>query len=250
MLSSHTGLQTWRLGQLLHTHWGHPANAWGPVWGSGARTVPAAEVWVATEIFPSGQGCGLEACLPHSDLWLQGCPGFPRIEYSSMQQLQPKGLPFWQAALFGFCSLTVTRFLIVGVGRHGCSQKKCPSFPECYIFLWVLWSCFHSHLHSINIYWSINKKVARKPLTTPLPHLILSPGLWLRGQKHLLTMRENWVRSLGREDSLEKEMATHCNTLAWKIPWLEEPRRLQSIGSQRVGHDWATLLYFLLYCTL
>ena len=52
-----------------------------------------------------------------------------------------------------------------------------------------------------------------------------------------------WVRSLGQEDPLEKEMATHSSILAWKIPWTEEPGRLQSMGSQRVGHDWATLLY-------
>ena len=55
--------------------------------------------------------------------------------------------------------------------------------------------------------------------------------------KHLPTMREIWVRSLDREDPLEKEMATHSSTLAWKIPWMVEPGRLQSIGSQRVGHD-------------
>ena len=55
--------------------------------------------------------------------------------------------------------------------------------------------------------------------------------------KHLPTMWENRVRSLGWEDLLEKEMATHSSTLAWKIPWAEEPDRLQSMGSQRVGHD-------------
>ena len=53
--------------------------------------------------------------------------------------------------------------------------------------------------------------------------------------KHLPTMRETWVRSLGREDPLEKEMATHSSTLAWKIPWMEEPSGLQSMGSQIVG---------------
>jgi len=47
----------------------------------------------------------------------------------------------------------------------------------------------------------------------------------------------NPVRSLGQEDPLEKEMATHSSTLAWKITWTEEPGRLQSMGSQRVGHD-------------
>ena len=55
--------------------------------------------------------------------------------------------------------------------------------------------------------------------------------------KRLSTMRETWVRSLGQEDPLEKEMAIHSNAIAWKIPWTEEPDRLQSMGSQRVGHD-------------
>ena len=58
--------------------------------------------------------------------------------------------------------------------------------------------------------------------------------------KHLSAMWETWVRSLGRESPLEKEMATHSSTLTWKIPWMEEPGRLQSKGSQRVGHDRAT----------
>ena len=55
--------------------------------------------------------------------------------------------------------------------------------------------------------------------------------------KHLPTMPETWVQSLGQEDLLEKEMATHSSILAWKIPWTEKPGSLQSMGSQRVGHD-------------
>ena len=55
--------------------------------------------------------------------------------------------------------------------------------------------------------------------------------------KRLPAMQETQVRSLGREDPLEKEMATHSSTLAWRIPWTEEPGRLQSTGPQRVGHD-------------
>ena len=55
--------------------------------------------------------------------------------------------------------------------------------------------------------------------------------------KRLSTMWETWVRSLGWEDPLEKEMAIHSRTIAWKIPWTEEPGRLQSKGSQRVGPD-------------
>ena len=55
--------------------------------------------------------------------------------------------------------------------------------------------------------------------------------------KCLAAMLETQVQSLGLEDPLEKEMATHSSTLAWKIPWTEEPGRLQSMGSQRVRHD-------------
>ena len=55
--------------------------------------------------------------------------------------------------------------------------------------------------------------------------------------KNLPRMQETWVRSLSWEDSLEKGMTTHSNILAWRIPWIEEPGRLQSMGSQRVEHD-------------
>ena len=64
--------------------------------------------------------------------------------------------------------------------------------------------------------------------------------------KRLPAMRETRVRFLGWEDPLEKEMGIHSSALAWKIPWTEEPDRLQSMGSQRVGHDWATSLSFFL----
>ena len=55
--------------------------------------------------------------------------------------------------------------------------------------------------------------------------------------KRLPALVETWVQSLGWQDPLEKEIATHSSTLAWKIPWTEEPDRLQSMGSQKVGHD-------------
>jgi len=60
--------------------------------------------------------------------------------------------------------------------------------------------------------------------------------------KHLPAMREAWIWSLGHKDPLEKEMATHSSTRAWKIPWMEEPGRLQSMGSQKVRCNWATSL--------
>ena len=62
--------------------------------------------------------------------------------------------------------------------------------------------------------------------------------------KHLPAMWETQVRSLGQEDPLEKDMATHSSILAWKIPQMEKPGRLQSVGSQRVGHNWVTSLSF------
>ena len=54
---------------------------------------------------------------------------------------------------------------------------------------------------------------------------------------NLPAMQETWIQSLGQEDPLEKGMATHSSILAWEIPWTEEPGGLQSMGSQRVGHD-------------
>ena len=56
--------------------------------------------------------------------------------------------------------------------------------------------------------------------------------------KNLPAMHDTWVWSLGQEDPLEKEMASHSNILAWEIPWTEEPGKLQSMESQRVGHNW------------
>ena len=87
----------------------------------------------------------------------------------------------------------------------------------------------------------------------PFPYAYLAIGysllmasLVVQSVKHLPAMWETRVWFLGQEDPLEKEMAIHSSTLAWKIPWTEEPDRLQSMGSQRVGHDWATSLSFFL----
>ena len=67
--------------------------------------------------------------------------------------------------------------------------------------------------------------------------------------KRLPPMRETWVWSLGRKDPLEKEMETHSSALAWTIPWMDEPGRPQSMGSQRVGYDWATSLVHWIRCS-
>ena len=66
---------------------------------------------------------------------------------------------------------------------------------------------------------------------------LMEPSLMAHIVKHLSTMRETRVQSLGWEDPLEEEMAIHSRTIAWKIPWTEEPGKLQFMGSQRIGHD-------------
>ena len=127
------------------------------------------------------------------------------------------------------------------------SWKKCRVTENWYgVSFWgeefviklVMWWWLHNSvniliirdLHTLNglILWYVN--------------YILVKLLLAQTVKRLPTMHETRVQSLGWEDPLEKEMATHSSTLAWKIPWMEEPGRLQSIGSQRVGHNWVTSL--------
>ena len=90
------------------------------------------------------------------------------------------------------------------------------------------------------------------PLFLGVLHTLVTGAPYLRWQcfylvaqmvKNLPAIQQTWVQSLRREDSPEKGMATHCSTLAWKIPWTEESGGLQSMGSQRVGHDWATSIF-------
>ena len=79
-------------------------------------------------------------------------------------------------------------------------------------------------------------------ISTMPSHALTS--LMVQTVKHLPTVPETWVQSLGRKDLLKKEMATHSSILAWKIPWMEEPGRLQSMGSQRVGYDFTFTITF------
>ena len=94
-------------------------------------------------------------------------------------------------------------------------------------------------LHHVNIwiYWD----------TFLYYPLLIQTSLVAQTVKRLPAMQETWVQSLGQEDHLEKEMATHSSTLAWKIPWMEEPGRLQCMGSQRVRHNWMTSLSLHFY---
>ena len=96
---------------------------------------------------------------------------------------------------------------------------------------------FLSHPHSIVV--SIPACHTRDPGSFPRQggNTPFWASLVAQRLTRLPAMRETWVRSLGQEDPLEKEMATHSSILAWRIPWTEEPGGLQSTGSQRVGHD-------------
>ena len=114
---------------------------------------------------------------------------------------------------------------------HGVVKSwSCPHAHELYLkwLRWYIVMCFSSQLKK-------KKTAGKKPLNWA--------SLVAQRLKHLPGMRESQVQSLGQEDLLEKEMATHSSTLAWRIPWREEPGRLPSMGSQRVGH-WATSLHF------
>ena len=101
-----------------------------------------------------------------------------------------------------------------------------------------------THLEPNILEWEVKwalESITKNGHIMTRPHL-WSPMCWwaslvAQRVKCLPAMQETWVRSLGQEDPLEKEMATHSSTLAWKIPWTEKPGRLQSMGSQRVGHN-------------
>ena len=106
--------------------------------------------------------------------------------------------------------------------REGCSEKSppVPSINQ------------KSNLSSYNcITWSIM-------------HASWWASLVAQTVKNLPATRETWVQSLGQEDPMEKGMATHSNVLAWRTLWTDEPGRLQSMGSQRVGHAWVTSFHF------
>ena len=92
---------------------------------------------------------------------------------------------------------------------------------------------WHAAIHSVTKSWTWLSNWTTTTVIKAVTSLV--------AQRVKPTM-ETWVRSLGREDPLEKEMATHSSTLAWKIPWTEDPGRLQSMGWKRVRHDWVTSL--------
>ena len=131
--------------------------------------------------------------------------------------------------------------------------SSCPqSFPASGSFLRIRWPRYWSFYSVLNICllysrpaqdgllnghgkeWNTLFLKARDAILKESPR-------WLSGKRIHLPMQETWVGSLGWEDPLEEGMANHSSILAWRITWTEEPSGLQSIGSQRVGHDWVTM---------
>ena len=107
----------------------------------------------------------------------------------------------------------------------------------------ICFNCFFNHLfHLWWLYLVFDYSIYYYEL-----FISLRTSLVAQMVKRLPTMQETWVQFLGQEDLLEKEMATHSSILAWKIPWTEEPGRLQPMGSQRVGHDWVTVSFTIYF---
>ena len=114
--------------------------------------------------------------------------------------------------------------------RISCSGAACTIFLVIFFFsLWCWITCVLLPLSSCFLVYFL-----------VLVEHILWTSLVAQMVKNLPAMQETWVQSLGQEAPLQTGMATHSSILAWKIPWTEEPGRLQSMGLQRAGHDWAT----------
>ena len=127
------------------------------------------------------------------------------------------------------------------------------SFSSSLVVVFLIWAfihfletCFHFLIADnalINTLWQWDYTCLLTYIYQACPFLIL-PNMMASLVAHMVKglpgMQETWVWSLGQEDPLEKEMATHSSILAWRILWTDEPGRLQSMGSQRVRQDWAT----------
>ena len=169
---------------------------------------------------------------------------------------RPRCKPFGLLCYTLIPVLRYARSLSLYLGRHCFSLLFFPHFTPQHrnCAVWNLSSLLQAYSTSLwkcsHISWLGHLFFPSSPVSWALsPTPAFMGGLWLllpwlRRWKILPAMWENRVWSLGREDTLEKEMAVHSSILAWKIPRTEEPGRLQSMGSQRVGHNWAINTFF------
>ena len=123
----------------------------------------------------------------------------------------------------------------------GAWQSKMPLYGEIAIFLFMFPFSEGRHVTSSTFWEQLVLGIALGSLVSGICHAIIH-WVFLVAQmvKNLPAMQETPVRSLGQKDPLEKGMATHSSILAWRIPWTEKSGELQSMESQRVGHDWMT----------
>ena len=144
-------------------------------------------------------------------------PCLPTKTWNNQSVTEVQGFP----SRLGSKALSLVQFCLQGAGSSQWLHIKLISQSSLDHHLFIL---IHSFIQQIFI-----------------EHLLyFGASLVAQRVKRLPAMWETRVWSLGWEDLLEKEMATYSSTLAWKIPWTEEPGRLESMGLQRVGHDWAT----------
>ena len=132
------------------------------------------------------------------------------------------------------CTINITQRseLSIPLGCKGYNLISA-NWKECQLCQREIWMPLIGRLAWVSLSLPTPDEEEQRP-TTPL-HFPMAQSV-----KNLPAKQESQVQSLGRQDPLEKGMATHSSILAWRIPWTEELGRLQSVGSQRVGHNWMT----------
>ena len=123
-----------------------------------------------------------------------------------------------------------------------CGRAACPPGTSLWVHIFMYYLVSHLFSHHLSAEQEKKRlgcKLIKMFIIFVLPFQWVGASLVAQRLKRLPPMQETRVRSLGQEDPLEKEMVTHSSILAWRIPWMEKPGRLQSMGSQRVRHDWA-----------
>ena len=177
-------------------------------------------------------------------------PQFPHLHKEVLGHMLCKTSQLWKLIVLWFCDMHINPVHVCMScmqGAHsGVTTDSSIRTKLKYWFLYLSSSEFYTcFLHVSDdiptqapqhcVYWEDNSHWGTTGLTLPPRAFIVAQKV-----KHPPAMQETQVRSLGREDLLEKERATHSSILAWRIPWTEKLCGLQSTGLQRVGHDWAT----------